>query len=226
MSDQTGPTSIGRLIGEVLSRMQTVDNQRAVNRPPERVLPTIKRDRESVHQAFWLAVNEAARNQRYPVYFSGPPGIGKTCAALCWIDSAQDRLRHKGLSSSARYWKVNDLVVEYQQCVAGRLIGSDDLPIRPQRFWEQFERLQIVVIDEIGTENGVPGIYEWLPAEQAVVFETVDRRVRSKMPLMLLSNWTVSELIEYGRYDEPTIDRIRGGQILHLADVPSRRHDQ
>jgi DNA replication protein DnaC len=76
------------------------------------------------------------------------------------------------------------------------------------------ERLDLLVIDEIGMQYGTDG-------EQTIIFDVLDRRYRELRPLVLLTNQGREGFKDY--VGERTYDRLRETSRWVAFDWPSYR---
>lgn len=108
--------------------------------------------------------------------YLGAPGVGKTyfCSALIpWID---------GKYNTYRYWNERDLLSRL------RLVISQE----KGDYLKEIEYLlddQFVMIDDLGSS----GVNDW---RKEVIFEIVDRRYQSEMPMVFTSNLTRKEIYD------------------------------
>lgn len=146
----------------------------------------------------------AAGDVRWPILLLGPPGVGKTCAALCVLDVA-----------GGFYWTAADLAAELIKAQQGRLltVGGRET-VWPERVWAEAGKSALVVLDELGGGGRVT------EHQAACVKKCLD--VREGKPLICVSNLDLPRI--EGLYDAPIASRLAGGTVLGVGGKDRRLH--
>lgn len=118
--------------------------------------------------------------------FSGKPGTGKSHLAGAILSSL--------LSNDVRYITCLDMIR------AVRDTWRKDSERSESQLLAYFERLDLLVIDEVGMQYGTDG-------EQTIVFDVLDRRYRELRPVVLLTNQDKDGFRGY--VGDRTYDRLR-----------------
>lgn len=141
-------------------------------------------------------VNEQAL---WPLFLHGSVGSGKTCAALTLLE-------HYG----GWYTKLGYLHELVQDARAGRLHWSgptaDQITVRSLR--AAWSEANVTMIDEVGLRSLSDPAYETL-------YTAIEERERQ--PLMVISNFSLSELSEQGLCDERIRSRLKCGSEYELT---------
>jgi DNA replication protein DnaC len=132
--------------------------------------------------------------------FSGKPGTGKSHLAGAILRAL--------LGRSVRYVTCMDLIR------AVRETWRRDSERSETEVLSYFERLDLLVIDEVGMQYGTDG-------EQTVLFDVLDRRYREMRPVILLTNQGKDGFKEC--VGERTYDRLRETSRWVAFDWPSYR---
>ncbi len=140
----------------------------------------------------------------WPLFVAGPPGTGKTCAALVLLDHA-----------GGEYHTAAGLCEALIRSAAGRLEWSHlgrGGTLWPEQFWKQLAAAPLVVLDELGARDRVSDHH----------YEAVKRVLdeRHGRPLVLLSNLDLAALERL--YDDRLASRMAAGTVVRL-DGPDRR---
>ena len=135
----------------------------------------------------------------WPVVIIGPVGTGKTCIAhLC--------LNHV----AGTYTTIRDLHSEYVQASKGELVrGTREMPytVGLREFWEEWQRKQLAVIDEIGSRQKTSD------AETDLMHGMLERR--RDRATMFISNRTLDELSFL--YGAPIASRLTAGKPICVS---------
>ena len=142
----------------------------------------------------------------WPLLLHGPPGTGKTCAALCLLDHA-----------GGEYATLSGLCDHLIACQNGRVStyqNGQGRTIWPENVWKVVESSTIVVTDEIGTglrERPTPFQYDTLK-------KLLD--LRFGFPAIFIANLNLEALQRL--YDDRIVSRLAAGTVV-LLDGPDRR---
>lgn len=107
-------------------------------------LPNKARAIDQVPPALWQLFRELCEGQhKWPLYVYGPPGAGKSCAALCLVDRVQ----------GAKFWHMPALDEQIRDIKAGTAeyynTGSGG-KWTMKNWWVSFAKLPLVVLDDVG----------------------------------------------------------------------------
>lgn len=144
----------------------------------------------------------------WPLVLSGPPGCGKTCAALCLLDWAGGYYAH--------VVEFLDLLVRAGKGEASHPDRSLGRSLLPATVWDWIDEAPLVVLDEIGARDYLSDFH----AES--VRRVIDRRYGK--PLVVISNLTLPEI--GAAYDLRLLDRLAAGTCVELVDAPSQRRQK
>ncbi len=178
-------------------------------REPGRIHPKI---REAIRDA-------AAGRTRWPLVILGKPGSGKTCAGLC----VADHVEGSAWWSWDEFWRfVGDVnfgeatkTLGGQWNPEGWFELTRTITYTPQTWWSSFNKLSLVVIDDIGLRaNANDTQYESLKM-------ALDKR--DNLPLIVTSNLTLPGLGTI--FDLRVMDRLGCGTVIELfgKDIESMR---
>lgn len=131
---------------------------------------------------------------------SGRPGTGKSHLAAAVLQSV--------LSQDVRYLTCMDLIR------AVRDTWRRDSDKSETQLLGYLERLDLLVIDEVGMQYGTDG-------EQTIIFDVLDRRYREVRPTMLLTNQDRAGFAAF--IGERTFDRLKETCSWVSFDWPSYR---
>lgn len=131
---------------------------------------------------------------------AGLPGTGKSHLAAA--------LLQRTLSASVAYTTCLDMIR------AVRDTWRRDSERSETQVLNHLERLDLLVIDEVGMQYGTDG-------EQTILFDVLDRRYRDMMPTIFLTNQDVKGMQQY--IGERTFDRLREVSKWVTFDWPSHR---
>ena len=106
----------------------------------------------------------------------GQCGTGKTHLAVAILAQLIEEKNTWG-----EYWTVRDLIDHIRSTW-----NSDDYNLK-RNCIENFRRMPLLVIDEIGIQSGTPN-------EREILFSIIDHRVSNRKPLILISNLNLSDL--------------------------------
>lgn len=146
----------------------------------------------------------ATGKQPWPLYFFGPPGRGKTMAALCLLDRCYLPYVYHTTKS------LRDLLIVAMQ---GR--ETEDYPygIHENDVWRSIQQANIVVLDELGISQNVSDHH------YDTVVSVLD--AREFKPLIIISNIAPDELRRV--YDDRVYSRACCGAIVDFSGYPDRR---
>ncbi len=146
----------------------------------------------------------ATGNAPWPLYFFGPPGRGKTMAALCLLDRCYLPYLYHATKS------LRDLIIvaQYNQQTREYPYG-----IHENDVWRSIRQANIVVLDELGVSEKVSDHH----------YETVVGVLdaREFKPLVIISNVTPDELKRV--YDNRVWSRACCGVLVDFSGYPDRR---
>ena len=143
----------------------------------------------------------------WPLFLWGPPGTGKTCAALHLLD----RIRGAG---RGHYFDAADLASKAADAMMGRL-EHGGRTISAELFWYSLGEAQLVVLDDLGARERVKDhAYD-------CVKKLLD--LREGKPLVAISNMRPGELVRI--YDDRIVSRLASGTVLFVPGS-DRRLDQ
>lgn len=122
-------------------------------------------------------VERALRSWRWPWYWFGPPGCGKTCAALAVYQAAPDEIRDPETGELIRCTPVatrmDDLVKQIATCRRKGSVAVIEEKRSHQRteeiIWSMFRRASIVVVDDVGLQRPREG-----SIEEAIIDKAAD----------------------------------------------------
>lgn len=151
----------------------------------------------------WGELRRAAAGElRWPLVLLGPPGVGKTCAALCLLDLV-----------GGFYFSAGDLAAEVIQAQQGRLLTVNGREtVWPERVWRELGKSALVVLDDINGASRVSNHH--CDCVRNVL------KVREGKPLVCASNLDL-ERIE-ALYDKPVASRLAGGFVLAVEGEDRR----
>ena len=132
----------------------------------------------------------ASGRKAWPLFVTGKPGGGKTCAALALLDH----------TSSGIYMTVNELVGRRMQSFK---TGAPEMPWVPLFSTQQ---RALVVLDELGTRQTVNDTH------YECVQQVLD--MREGYPLILISNLSLDQIEQ--RYDDRIASRCGAGTVVEL----------
>jgi len=143
----------------------------------------------------------------WPLLLYGPEGTGKTCAALCVVDTCGWGI----------YYTLRALCEKKQEAARGELYSKN--PLAPNKisegeFIDYLGKCQLLVLDEVGKRA------EESMATTDALHELLSRR--EGQPTILVSNRGLAELAAC--YDGPLVSRIGAGTV-HLVPGGDRRLD-
>ena len=157
-----------------------------------------KRDVASVPVDTVGQIHRAIMSESWPIFITGPVGVGKTCAALCLADS----------------WSLPPVfystVADAQRAVFEN----------PKAFWDRWVGLAsrglqgagLAILDELGMRGKVSD------ARYDLVHRLIDSR--HGMPLVAISNLSLSELAEV--YDDRIASRLAAGVVIMMTGQDRR----
>ncbi len=148
---------------------------------------------------------------RWPLLLWGPPGRGKSCAALCLLDHVigDDPFRFA-------YQTAGGLALMLDDARRGRLVrridGEPSRSIEADLLWRWLEHLPLVVMDELGRRDKPSA-----PSVEAVQ-DLIDRR--GIKPLVVISNLFIEDLGSI--YGAPIASRLGSGTVFRLEGEDRR----
>lgn len=162
----------------------------------------------------WPAVDADARRvigacrtgrSPWPLVMLGPTGSGKSCAALCVLDSCRWGV----------YFTVRQVVEKKMQAANGELYQKN--PLSPNRVGEvemmdYLTRCELLILDEIAKRA------ECSPNETDIVHELLSRR--HGKPTIVISNRTLREIAS--AYDGAVASRLSAGTVLKMDGADRR----
>ncbi len=193
-STTTSPSSPPRRMGLRLSPQQT-----------PRHLPDVRREAAKVPTDLRAAIRLLVQGEGdWPLFVVGPPGTGKTCAALCLLDYA-----------GGEYHTTPGLCETLIRSAAGRLewhTGGRGGMLWPETFWARLKAAPLVVLDELGARDRVSDHH----------YEAVKRVLdeRHNKPLVFLSNLDLATLERV--YDDRLASRIAAGTVVKVGGPDQR----
>lgn len=204
------PHQLGSALSKVTSTLTTA-NKRGISRLGlgiENRVHLLSKDREwSKISAPLVKVLHSCIDGKepWPLLIHGPPGTGKTCAALCVLDLAQ-----------GEYFTVADYCEQHNEAKAGRLQVSNGGQIwrpTPFSFRARFiDRPPLIVLDELGARQQVTDAHY-----EAVKF-AID--LRENRPFIVISNVKPEQI--GAMYDARIFSRLAAGTVIEVAG-PDRR---
>ena len=135
----------------------------------------------------------------WPLVFHGVPGSGKTCAALCLLDSVG------GLTV---YRTLGDACDELIQAMNGELTWGE-YKASPKAWWEKWETARLSVLDELAIREKTTD-HEYQTVKRAI-------DMRYGKPLVLISNHSPGTI-----YDERISSRMQAGTVVGFPSVDLR----
>lgn len=164
---------------------------------------------EQVPPALWRLLLELCDGQhKWPLYLYGPPGAGKSCAALCLVDRVPGA---KFFHMPALDEQVRDIkagTAEYYDVGRG---GKWTM----KNWWAYIGRLPLLVLDDVG----LPEVSSDTQAE--TLFMALE--AREGRPLICTSN--INEKDVQTAYNERVRSRMCSGEVYNLMGR-DRRFDE
>lgn len=152
-----------------------------------------------------IYVQRFPENEPKHLFFHGQTGSGKTFLSSCLAKALLDR------DFSVKYYTAAELCNELDSRRFQR--GSDHLG-SVNDFLEELDRYVFLIVDDLGTEfsNSVT---------VSDLYALIDRRLRLSLPLLLVTNLTLSQLEQ--NYSTRTYSRIKGFfEVLEFPGVDIR----
>lgn len=140
----------------------------------------------------------------WPLFLTGKPGTGKTCALLCLLDHA-----------GGDYHTVRGLHAMLIRAEQGRLEWYDNGrggTLWPERVWAGLAKAPLVVLDELGCREKVSD------AHYETVKQVIDER--HGKPFAVVSNLAIGEIATV--YDDRIFSRLAAGTVVELAGEDRR----
>lgn len=140
----------------------------------------------------------------WPLVLTGPPGTGKTCAALCLLDHA-----------GGEYFTAGGLCEVLIASQQGRLTWHHEArggTLWPELWWERLRREPLVVLDEVGTRERVSDHH----------YDAVKRMLdeRHRRPLVVCSNLGLNQIARV--YDDRLASRLAEGTVVEVVGSDRR----
>lgn len=157
---------------------------------------------EQIEPSLRKALRElAAGKLPWPLFLWGPPGVGKSCAALALLDR-----------TGGFYWTAGGLAEDVVLINKGELHYPSGRRITTKGFWQEVSVCELVVLDELGLRARAG---DWQ-------YDCVKRLLdaREGLPLIGLSNLTLDQLVHC--YDDRVCSRLAAGTIHHLGGEDRR----
>ncbi len=171
-----------------------------------RQLPDKERDIDLLDPDVRKVLRELAfGRRRWPAFFYGPAGTGKTCAALTLLDYAAGKCRYDTLGDIER------TLIDFMRIV--EVNGTPERAIFVPGFgnlwtettwWRCWRDLDLVVVDEIGARKCVSD-HQYLTLKRAI-------DGREGKPAVFISNLTPRRIAEL--YDDRIASRLGGGTVI------------
>lgn len=132
----------------------------------------------------------------WPLVLTGPPGTGKTCAALCVLDLVRGYCYSQTLDGACK---------ELIAAMKGEVPGAPSIDSEIA-WWDRWKQAECTLLDEIGQRN--PSDY---------TFEVVKRAIdaRHGRPAIFVSNLPLAQL--RNAYDERVFSRLNAGTAIEMA---------
>jgi hypothetical protein len=173
--------------------------------PERRQLPGVPRIPGAIDPALRSTIRALVDGELpWPLFLFGPPGTGKTCAALCLLDHAD-----------GEYFTINGLCERLIQAQAGRINSyacGEGRTTWPEHLWQVVEKITALVTDELGCRERVSAFH----------YETLKKAIdlRYGKPTVFISNLDLPGLQRI--YDDRVTSRLAAGTVV-LLDGPDRR---
>ena len=156
-----------------------------VDRPEQQHALDVARD---FADNFWIRHRPAGAC----LVFAGEMGTGKSHLA---ISIAQQVMRR----GTAMYLRAADMIRRVRSTWSRESVQSEDEVLR------MFERLDLLVIDEVGVQRGTED-------EQRILFDVIDRRYSELRPTILLTNLNGASFAEF--IGPRLMDRLRERAVV------------
>lgn len=152
----------------------------------------------------------------WPLVLLGPPGLGKSCAALTLLDHA-----------GGFYYTAEDLAREMIVSQHGRLRTPNGMQVHPEQLWLELGRARLVVIDDLGigatSRGGMNGAAVSVSDHHyGCVKKVLD--VREALPLVVIANLDLDQLASL--YDARVSSRLAAGTVFSLQGPDRRLQDR
>lgn len=183
------PTS-AKCLGLKLHQARVVYHEAKLRRP-DLIDPDLKRTIRAL----------CAGELPWPLFLWGPPGTGKTCAALLLLDHA-----------SGMYWTPDELAEDMILASKGQVHYESGRGVTPKALWREIGQRPLVVVDELGVRSKVG---EW---QYQCLKRLLD--AREGKPLVGISNLNLKEIVQV--YDDRIASRLAAGTVFHLAGKDRR----
>ncbi len=173
---------------------------------PERAVQlAVERNIREVAKGVRAEIRSArTESSDWPLFFFGPPGRGKTCAALSLLDWLYHPYRFYTAAS------LRQLLIDAQQ---GRDTKDYPYGIRPAEVWRDIAAANMVVLDEVGVGQSVTDHH------YEAVCGVLDKR--NGLPLVVISNLSPAEIATV--YDDRIHSRLCCGTLVDFSGYPDRR---
>lgn len=152
----------------------------------------------------------------WPLFMHGPPGVGKTCAALCLLDRCYS-LGIVTFEKDGKWFGAQDQpggIYKTSQEVCDALFGEFGRKGKPvtERTWKEWTASRLTVLDEIGAREKV-GDFVYNTTKQLI-------DVRAGKPLIVISNLDLKALSVL--YDDRLTSRLGSGTVVKLEGEDRR----
>lgn len=165
------------------------------NGPLRYATPSRERKRESVDEALRETISRLVDGKLpWPLYLHGEVGSGKTCAVLCMVDLY-----------GGWYTTLPELAFDIKDAMFGRLQNSSGYTRGVREIWKEWEKANLVILDEIATKNVTPHHYETL--KYAIDW-------RHQKPAVFISNQNLESIDRL--YDDRIASRLGEGTVCEL----------
>jgi chromosomal replication initiation ATPase DnaA len=197
-----GAMDVSLLLTEPSRKSNITSRLRPTPERTPKVMIHVPRQRELVGDELASALKACIHGEAdWPLLVIGPPGVGKTCAALLVVDSFQ----------AAVYTTPTDL--HRESCMAERGdLYRNGYRVWFDEFWDKIAKASVVVVDEIGLRSEVTDPH----------YETLKRLcdLRDHRPAIYLSNVTPEKIASI--YDARVLSRMACGTALELRGADRR----
>lgn len=169
-----------------------------------------EKPRDAQHAAFQAVIEQIrpvlTGAAPWPLFFFGPAGCGKTCAAVILLDFA-----------GGMFFTVADWIERMTDALCGRLRFHSitmDCAILPSEAREEMAKANLIVLDELGF-NLKPSEHEVREVHRVLL-------ARENRPLVVISNYGLKNLGRGDRYGDTVASRLNGGTVVEFPDVDYR----
>ena len=145
---------------------------------------------------------------QWPLLLFGPPGVGKTCAALAFLDMAGGITEYQSLRSL-----MDEDDARGKGLVKESTVTARDRTLTMREFWKNWKAANLVVLDEVGFRPTAPNF------EESRLQKALDER--AGYPMIMVSNCDPDELA--GIYGERVMSRLMSGSAYWYYGEDRRR---